>query len=76
MQWRVGGVPHPELIRPELVNVGAFPGEGLVPEAELQQELIPARQQHLPALLSVRRELLMSDRHGSVRFTLTLESER
>lgn len=42
MQWRVGGVPHPELIGPELVNVGAFPGHGLVPEAELQQELIPA----------------------------------
>lgn len=35
-------VTHPELVRPELVDVGPFSWHGLIPEAELQQELVLA----------------------------------
>ena len=58
-----GSGTYPELVRPELIDVGALPGNGLVPEAELQEELVPARQQHLTPLLPVRCELLPTDRH-------------
>lgn len=62
---------HPELVGPEFVDVGALPGCGLVPEAELQEELVPARQQHLTPLLPVRCELLPTDKHRSISFTET-----
>lgn len=34
--------PHPELVGAELIDVGPLARHRLVPEAELQQELIPA----------------------------------
>lgn len=55
-------VTHPELVGPELVDVGALSGYGLVPEAELQQELVSARHQHLTPLLPVRCEVLPDGR--------------
>ena len=60
---------HPELVRPELIDVGALSGYRLIPEAELQQELVPARQQHLTPLLPVRCEFLPMDGHQSISFT-------
>lgn len=33
---------HPELVRPELVDVGPLSWDRLVPEAKLQQELVLA----------------------------------
>lgn len=64
-------VTHPELVGPELIDVGALSGDGLVPEAELQQELVSARHQHLTPLLPVRCEVLPMDRHQSISFTST-----
>ncbi len=64
-------VTHPELVGPELVDVGALSGYGLVPEAELQQELVSARHQHLTPLLPVRCEFLPMDGHQSMSFTST-----
>lgn len=49
---------HSELVGPELVDVGSLPGNGLIPEAELQEQLVPTRQQHLSSLLPVLHELL------------------
>lgn len=54
---------HPELVGPELVYVWSRSGYWLVPEAELQEELIPAGQQHLSSLLPVGCEFLAMDRH-------------
>lgn len=56
-------VTHPELIRPELIYVWSCSGYWLIPEAELQEELIPAGQQHLTSLLPVCCEFLTTDRH-------------
>lgn len=71
MRETLQSVTHPELVGPELVDVGALSGHRLVPEAELQQELISARHQHLTPLLPVRCELLPTDGHQSIRFTST-----
>ena len=49
---------HPELVGPELIDVWAVPGNWLVPEAELEEELVPTRQQHLTPLLAVLHKLL------------------
>lgn len=38
-----GCVTHPELIRPELIDVGTLSLHRLIPEAELQEKLVPAR---------------------------------
>lgn len=61
-----GCATHPELIGPELIYVGALSGYRLIPEAELQEKLIPARQQHLTPLLPVRREVLIMDRQINI----------
>lgn len=53
-----GSGTYPELVGPELIDVGALSGYGLIPEAELQEKLVPARQQHLTSLLPVRCEFL------------------
>ncbi|TNN75510.1 hypothetical protein EYF80_014322 [Liparis tanakae] len=58
---------HPELVGPELVDVGSLSGNRLVPEAELQQQLVPAGHQHLAALLPVGGELLPTDGQRSIR---------
>lgn len=49
---------YPELVRSELVDVGSWTRDGFVPETELQQQLVPTRQQHLPPLVPVVHELL------------------
>lgn len=59
-------VTHPELVRPELIDVGSFSGNRLIPEAELQQKLIPAGQQHLSSLLPVGSELLARSDEQSI----------
>lgn len=56
---------HPELVGSELVDVGSLSWYGLVPEAELQQKLVPARHQHLTPLFPVHREVLPTDRQRS-----------
>lgn len=38
-----GCVTHPELIGPELIDVGTLSRNRLIPEAELQEKLISAR---------------------------------
>lgn len=49
---------YPELIRSELIDVGSWTRDGFVPETELQQQLVPTRQQHLPPLIPVLHKLL------------------
>lgn len=66
MTLTLWSVTHPELIGPELIDVGALSGNRLVPEAELQQELVSARHQHLTPLLPVRCEVLPVDGWTSV----------
>lgn len=64
---------HPELVGPELIDVWALSGYRLVPEAELQQELVSARHQHLTPLLPVRCEVLpMDDGHQSIHLRLPI----
>ena len=52
---------HPELVGPELVDVGSLSWYGLVPEAELQQKLVLARHQHLAPLFPVLCEVLPTE---------------
>lgn len=56
--WTAWAVTHPELVRSELIDVGPLPWHRLVPEAELQQELVLAGHQHLTPLLPVGCEVL------------------
>lgn len=70
-------VPYPELVGPELVYIGPGSGYRLVPEAELEQQLISTGQQHLPSLFSVLHELLIrytqnSIHHGQVNSKILL----
>lgn len=60
--------PHPELVGAELIDVGPLARHRLVPEAELQQELIPAWHQHLAALFPVSREILPGHTRLSMLF--------
>lgn len=62
---------HPELVGSELVDVRPLSGYGLVPKAELQQELVSARHQHLTPLLPVRCEVLPKDGRRSISFSST-----
>lgn len=52
------GHTHSQLVGAELIDVGSVSGYRLVPEAEFQQQLVPAGQQHLPPLVPVLQELL------------------
>lgn len=58
-------VPHPELVGPQLIDVGPLARHRLVPKAELQQELISAWHQHLAALIPVSHEFLPVDTRQS-----------
>ena len=49
---------HLELVRPQLVDVGAGSRLWLVPKAELEEQLVPPGQQHLAPLLSELQVLL------------------
>lgn len=69
--WHYGLSSHPELVGPELIDVGPLSGYGLVPEAEFQQELVSARHQHLTPLLPVCCEVLPMDRQQSISFKST-----
>ena len=53
-----GSGRHLELVRPQLVDVGAGSRLWLVPEAELEEQLVSPGQQHLAPLLSELQVLL------------------
>ena len=60
-----GAWVYPELVRTQLVDVRAGPGHRLIPEAELQEQLVPAGQKHLSPLLPVIHKLLHPAWHRS-----------
>lgn len=51
-------MPHLEFVGPQLIDVGPLAGQGLIPKAELQQQLVPAGQQHAAPLLAEIQVLL------------------
>lgn len=67
--WTAWAITHPELVRPELIDVGPLPWHRLVPEAELQQELVLAGHEHLTPLLPVGCEVLSMDTQQSAVMT-------
>lgn len=60
------GHTHSQLVGAELVDVRSVSGHRLVPEAELQQQLVPAGQQHLPPLVPVLQELLRTTQQTNI----------
>lgn len=62
------GSTYPELVRSQLVDVGPGAGDRLVPETELQQQLIPAGEQHPAALLPVISKHLAGSTSSRFRF--------
>ena len=72
-----GSGRHLELVRPQLVDVGAGSRLWLVPEAELKEQLVSPGQQHLAPLLSELQVLLRVGwgqaiwaQHGDVKTVL------
>lgn len=63
---------YPELVGSEFIDVGSWTGDRFVPEAELQEQLIPTRQKHLPSLLSVLHKLLQEIQNKRNRIWLRL----
>lgn len=65
MNLRCKRQSYPELVRSQLVDVGSWTRDRLVPETELQQQLVPTRQQHLSPLVPVAHELLQQQQNNS-----------
>lgn len=49
---------YPQLIWSKLIDVGSWTRDWFIPEAELQKELVPTRQQHLSPLVPIIQEFL------------------
>lgn len=61
-QGGAAGCEYLELVRPQLIDVGAGPGLWLIPEAELQKQLVSPGQQHLAPLLP-ELQVLLEEEH-------------
>lgn len=49
---------YPQLVWSQLIDIGSLTRDRFIPETKFKQQLVSARQQHLPPLASVVHELL------------------